>query len=131
MRKTINQQRVTICRLCKKLRHTVSSNCNIDLNNLPQPFLNFICSQSRLCRRTKKGRRYGLRDKELTLSLLFCIPQAYRFCQNLFALPCRRTLQLWLSRLRVDIGFCQSVFTVLKQKVNKFDNKDKTLLYSF
>ena len=129
MKAAMARQRVIICRLRKRIKNNLkqkmSTQLSVDLDCLPPNLIRFLESQSRLHKRTKKGRRYSLRDKELALSLYFCSPQAYRFCAKMFALPSKRTLQMWLAKLNVQPGFSDAVFEVLEQKCKRFNTRDK------
>ena len=85
----------------------------------------FLSRQIRLSARKKFGRRFTHGDKNFAMSLYFCGPKAYSFCQQLFVLPSKRTLQLWLSTLNIAPGFCDTVLSLLGKKVSRMDNLSK------
>jgi len=72
-----------------------------------------------------KGRRYSTDAKLLALSLHSHGPQAYRFLSQMFALPSRSTLSVWLQSLPVMPGFCQDVIQALSCKVQCLTPKDR------
>jgi len=43
----------------------------------------------------------------------------------MFALPSKRSLQIWLAKLNVHPGFNDAVFEVLEQKCKRFETRDK------
>jgi hypothetical protein len=130
LRNIIFRQRVTICRLRKKVaaqaqkfeRH---SSLNVFEGAFGKRLGEFFVRQSLLSKRKKFGRRFSARDKNFALSLYFAGPQAYSFCQQLFVLPSKRTLQLWLERLDIKPGFNESVLSLLGKKVRSMDEQNK------
>jgi len=128
MTKVIRRQRVMLCRLRKQQLtskpatrtsfarwRTTNRVVSADDNMLRHPFIKFVTSQLKLFKRNNKGRRYTTYDKNFALSLFYASPKAYRFCSKLFCLPSVTMLRLWLRRLHVKPGFCDTVFDMLKQ----------------
>ena len=87
------------------------------MNKTSTSLASFVQRQLRLLKPNKFGRRYSAQDREFALSLYFCSPQAYRFCEQFFTLPNKRTLQLWLAKLDVKPGFNDIVLEILQKKV--------------
>ncbi len=136
LRKMICRQRVTICRLRKKLaaqaqtfgRH---STLNVFEGAFGKRVSDFFVRQSLLSKRRKFGRRYSPKDKNFALCLYFAGPLAYSFCQQLFVLPSKRTLQLWLAKLDIKPGFCESVLALLGKKVRSMNEQNKLCVLLF
>ena len=74
----------------------------------------------------RKTQKYSALEKEFALSLYFCSPKAYRFCRQIFPLPCKRTIQIWLAKINIDTGFNSTLLNILEEKVKKFSEADKT-----
>ena len=83
----------------------------------------FLARQMKLSKCKKLGQRFSHADRTFSLSLYFCGPKAYSFCPQLFVLPSKRTLQLWLSKLNIAPD---SVIQSLVSWRNS-DNKDELL----
>ena len=128
----IARQRVQICRLRKriiKLNSEVDKPKAILSHKFDQIFGKklgaFLARQMRLSKSKKFGRRFSPADKTFSLSLYFCGPKAYSFCKQLFVLPSKRTLQLWLSTLNITPGFCDTVLSLLGKKVSQMEPRNK------
>jgi len=125
LRNILRRQRVQICRLRKSMKKLpmktfdhrtgfIESQCP---SQTPASLASFVKRQLRLLKPNKFGRRYSAQDREFALSLYFCSPQAYRFCERFFTLPTKRTLQLWLAKLDIKPGFNEAVIEILHKKV--------------
>jgi hypothetical protein len=128
LKKIICRQRVKICRLNKALA-SMKQKTTVKANAFEGAFGKRLCDffsrQSRLSRCKNFGKRFSPSDKNFALSLYFTGPKAYSFCQQLFILPSKRTLQLWLSRLNIKPGFSESVLVLLEKKVHSMNEQNK------
>ena len=129
LRKIILRQRVTICRLKKRLTVARKNDKKFETPGFQGIFGKrlgaFFARQSKLSTVKKFGRRFSPADKNFALSLYFAGPKAYAFCQQLFILPSKRSLQLWLSRLNIKPGFSESILALLAKKNRSMGSRDK------
>ena len=134
LRTVVLRQRVAIWRLRKKLSKLQTTNQQPNLSGIfanqassaKKQLFAFYVRQARLMSVRKKfGHRFSATDKNFALSLYFCGPKAYAFCQRFFNLPSKRTLQLWLAKLNIKPGFSNSVISLLKKKVLSMADRDK------
>lgn len=94
---------------------------------------NFISSQLRLQKRSKKGRRFNTDDKILALSVYKRGPKTYKLLRKIFALPSRKTLMQLLQRIPFDSGINEAVMESLKQAISKekpLDRRDLLIMPS-
>ena len=87
--------------------------------------LPFFEKQLHFSQDAPKGRRYSTDAKLLALSLHSYGPQAYRFLSQMFALPSRSTLSVWLQSLEIMPRFCQDVIHAIPCKVQCMTSKDR------
>lgn len=85
----------------------------------------FLAAQINLSSKRAKGRRYTCGMKSLALSLFYKGPRAYNFLSNIFTLPSKSSLHLWLQRLSVPAGISCDVLEVLKLRVNDLSPRDR------
>jgi len=135
LKKVIARQRVKICRLQQRLIKMRNKGNQSALGMTPKfdqlfgkKLGGFLARQMKLSKCKKFGHRFSHGDKNFALSLYFCGPKAYSFCQQLFLLPSKRTLQLWLSTLNVSPGFCDTVLNLLGKKISKMHPRNKACL---
>jgi len=65
----------------------------------------------------RKGHRFTLKEKVMSLSIYKKSPKCYRFLSNLFTLPCKQTLNNLLSTVSIGPGVLPVVLQVLKENV--------------
>lgn len=73
--------------------------------------------QINLCMKRKKGRRFSIEEKMISLCILKQSPKCYRFLQKIFIMPSTSTLNKMVAKLNVHAGVSPQVFGVLKQEV--------------
>lgn len=132
LRTIILRQRVQIHSLRKKSSHlkTYGQQSKFDVHNVfgsrDDAFNNqlstFFAHHMRLSSCKKFGHRFATENKNFALSLYFCGPKAYSFCQRYFTLPSKR---VWLARLDIKAGFCDSVISLLGRKVCIMDKQNR------
>jgi hypothetical protein len=94
--------------------------CNVDRNPVMENLSSSLAVEAarllaaiiRNSRQKLKSRRWNSDDKVLALALLKCSPKSYSL-QALFPLPCRRTLQSFLSAVRYKTYISADVFGTL------------------
>lgn len=91
----------------------------------------FTNLQIRETKKQKKGRRFTLNEKILSLSLYKKSPKCYNLLSTLFTLPCRRSLISLLHQVKIEPGISQVLMKVLKEKVKKLKATEKfcTLMF--
>lgn len=77
----------------------------------------FTKLQLRETMKKKKGRRFTIDEKILSLSLFKRSPKCYRMLSVMFTLPSPKTLHNVLSSVSIKTGICPVIMNVLKEKV--------------
>ena len=62
----------------------------------------FVTTQLMQARRSVMGRRWGVRDKAMALSLYNSSPKTYRLLKSIFNLPSTSTLKREMEKIRVS-----------------------------
>lgn len=86
---------------------------------------NFIKCQLDLSKKTKYGRRYTDNLKQFSLGLYFTGPKCYRQLQKTFWLPSYRSLCRYVEKVNFKAGINESLFKLLKMKVDKIPAIEK------
>jgi len=73
----------------------------------------------------KKGHRFTMEEKILSLSIYKRSPKCYSLLSNLFTLPCKRTLNIILGPVCIDPGISPIVTQVLKENVKNLKSKER------
>ena len=94
---------------------------------MSRPVAKFFTRQLQLHCRSKYGRRYAVQDKNFAISLYYASPKAYRLCSKMFCLPSVSMIRLWLRRMSLQPGLCDSVFHMLShsQKVRSMSADER------
>ncbi|XP_040355081.1 uncharacterized protein LOC115322190 [Ixodes scapularis] len=71
------------------------------------------------------GRRWCSQNKALALGLYFHSPKGYKYCRRLLRLPSVRSLQLWLQRVPLRVGFYPEIFELVKRRATSFSRADR------
>lgn len=79
----------------------------------------FTRLQLRETQKKKKGHRFTLEEKLLSLSIYKKSPKCYRLLSIIFTLPSKRTLNNILSSVHIGPGVSSVVMHVLKENVQK------------
>ena len=92
------------------------------------PFLSqdehsLVAAQIRL--RAGKKKHYPESFKAFAISLYYKSPACYRFLQTRYKLPAKSTINLWLSKLRFQEGFCCNLLKLLKLRVQRLPPEDR------
>ncbi|XP_029340931.1 uncharacterized protein LOC115033089 [Acyrthosiphon pisum] len=85
----------------------------------------FTRLQLRETMKKKRGHRFTLEEKMLSLSIYKRSPKCYRLLSNLFTLPCKRTLNNLLSTVSIGPGVSPVVFQVLTENVKKLKPSER------
>lgn len=85
----------------------------------------FTNLQYRETRKKKKGHRFTLDEKMLSLSIYKRSPKCYRLLSMLFTLPCKRTLNNLLSTVSIGPEVSPVVMQVLKENVKKLQPSER------
>ncbi|XP_041968497.1 uncharacterized protein LOC121740625 isoform X2 [Aricia agestis] len=81
--------------------------------------------QINLCTKKKKGRRFTLEEKLITLAIMKQSPKCYRFLHKIFILPSSSTLNKMVSRLKIEAGINPQFFTLMKKEVDTWEDSKK------
>ena len=95
---------------------------------LSAPQLEFVVSQMRCTQRARTGRRWTVKDKSLSLSLLHSSPKTYRLWKKIFTLPSIKTLKNVMKRIQIYPGFNDTILRALKQKTSSLGADDKLVV---
>ena len=87
--------------------------------------LTLFRSQLHFSKVAPKGRRYCSDAKLLALSLYSYGPKAYRFLSQMFALPSRSTLSVWLQSLQIMPGFSRELLQAIAYKCRCLQPRDR------
>lgn len=77
------------------------------------------------------GRRWSSQNKSFALGLYFHSPKGYRYCRRLLRLPSVRSLQLWLKRVPLRVGFFPQIFDLIKRRAATFSMSDRACCIVF
>lgn len=92
---------------------------------LPKNLANFIQMQVKLCRKSKKGRRFSPELKSLAISIYHASGKAYKMLSKLFILPSKASLKRYISKLPATPGFTQDTLNIIKSKVAHMNANEK------
>lgn len=87
--------------------------------------LNLVKLQISLSGRKSRGRRYGIKDKVVALSLYLQSPACYKRIRKIIQLPCKTTLLRLIRQAKISPGFNSCIFDALSIKMKD----DKTHNY--
>ncbi|XP_049269003.1 uncharacterized protein LOC119382217 [Rhipicephalus sanguineus] len=73
-------------------------------------------AQLRMNNVSRFGRRWSSQNKSFALGLYFHSPKGYRYCRRLLRLPSVRSLQLWLKRVPLRVGFFPQIFDLIRDE---------------
>ncbi|MCP4266886.1 MAG: hypothetical protein GY777_15175 [Candidatus Brocadiaceae bacterium] len=90
--------------------------------------VSFSKSQIRHAVTSKKGRRYGVRERRFALATYYHSPKAYCFLSKLFHLPSISSINSWLRKIVITFGLSEHTLAVLKSK-SKVLPKEETLVW--
>ena len=107
----------TPSQVVKAASHYLSGSC-----------LTLFETQLKFSKVSPKGRRYSNDAKLLALSLYSHGPRAYRFLSEMFALPSRSTLSVWLQSLQILPGFCNDLIRAVEFKTRTLVARDRVCL---
>lgn len=82
-------------------------------------------AQLRMSNVSRFGQRWCSHNKALALGLYFHSPKGYKYCRRLLRLPSVRSLQLWLQRVPLKIGFYPGIFELIKRRAASFPRADR------
>lgn len=82
-------------------------------------------AQLRMSNVSRFGRRWCSHNKALALGLYFHSPKGYKYCRRLLRLPSVRSLQLWLQRVPLRVGFYPDIFELIKRRAASFSRADR------
>ncbi|GFN82568.1 transposable element p transposase [Plakobranchus ocellatus] len=92
---------------------------------LPDAACKFVCTQIRMNRLPKRGRKWIHSEKSFALSLYHASKKAYSLLQKLFVLPSSRTLSRSMHNLNIQPGFNVNIMDLFKIKVNSIADQEK------
>lgn len=96
-----------------------------NFENLNKKAKAFLIMQLRLARKNKMARRFSLQDKLFALGLMKQSPKGYKFLQNIFALPAKRTLSRLSSKIIFETGMNKGTLDYIKNNVKNWEDKKK------
>ncbi|XP_077551786.1 uncharacterized protein LOC144165987 [Haemaphysalis longicornis] len=82
-------------------------------------------AQLRMNNVSRFGRRWSSQNKSFALGLYFHSPKGYRYCRRLLRLQSVRSLQLWLKRVPLRVGFFPQIFDLVKRRAATFFMSDR------
>ncbi|KAL1466168.1 hypothetical protein MTO96_042909 [Rhipicephalus appendiculatus] len=88
-------------------------------------------AQLRMNNVSRFGRRWSSQNKSFALGLYFHSPKGYRYCRRLLRLPSVRSLQLWLKRVPLRVGFFPQIFDLIKRRAATFSMSDRACCIVF
>lgn len=88
-------------------------------------------AQLRMSNRSRHGRRWCSQNKALALGLYFHSPKGYKYCRNVLRLPSVRSLQLWLQRVPLRVGFYPEIFDLVKRRAASFSRPERACTIVF
>lgn len=88
-------------------------------------------AQLKMSNTSRFGRRWCSQNKAFALGLYFHSPKGFRYCRQLLRLPSVRSLQLWLQRVPLRVGFYPEVFELVKRRAASFSPEDKPCIIVF
>ncbi|XP_077507364.1 uncharacterized protein LOC144117403 [Amblyomma americanum] len=91
----------------------------------------FVEAQLKMHNVSRFGRRWCSQNKTFALGLYFHSPKGYRYCRKLLKLPSVRSLQLWLARVRLRVGFYPEVFDLIEKRAASFPRQDRACTIIF
>jgi hypothetical protein len=109
----------------KVVQHSVDSILNAASTFLPTDGLRWLEMQLKLAKKSPKGRRYSDYAKLLALNLYSHGPKSYRFLSNMFTLPTKSTLSLWLQSMQVRPGISDELLHATSIRVNTLQDRDR------
>jgi hypothetical protein len=77
-----------------------------------------------LSKKLPRGRRYSTQLKYFALSLFSSGPKAYKFLPNVFCLPSKTSLCLWLQGFPATPGFNDEIFEAFASRVQTMSDRD-------
>ena len=106
---------------------------DIDLNQLelflfkilPEDNARFIIMQIRLAKTKPHGRSYTIEFKNYCLHLYFIGPKLYKHMSITFCLPSKSCLSRHVKKVIISPGIYESVFELLKIKIDSLERLDK------
>ncbi len=75
-----------------------------------------------------KKPRYTEEFKSFAVSVYYKSPSCYRFLQTRFKLPCKSTINLWLSKLAFQDGFCPNLMKMLSLRTLRLPESERLCL---
>ena len=132
----LNKYRVRLSRANKKLRKksTVSKPAlMLALKDyLPKFAYNFVYDQINYHGVKKKaGLRFSERTKSFSIQLKGISKKAYQLLRKVFVLPCLTTINTILNKIKIEVGFHESVIDALKEKAKSMSTMEKRVIMSF
>ncbi|XP_072143639.1 uncharacterized protein [Dermacentor andersoni] len=91
----------------------------------------FVEAQLKMHNVSRFGRRWCSQNKTFALGLYFHSPKGYRYCRKLLQLPSVRSLQLWLARVPLRVGFYPEVFDLIEKRAASFPRQDRACTIIF
>ncbi|GFO45112.1 transposable element p transposase [Plakobranchus ocellatus] len=110
--------------LCQSRILTSSSSHSLR-KYLPNAACKFVCTQIRMNRLPKRGRKWTHSEKSFALSLYHTSKKAYSPLQKLFVLPSSRTLSRSIHNVNIQPGFNANIMDLFKIKVNSMADQEK------
>lgn len=92
---------------------------------LPKQLAAIVKTQAIQAKRFGKGRRYPADFKQFCMSVYFLGPKCYKYLMNMLCLPSPRTLQRFISRIKLGAGIDDNILAMLELKVSKMEFEDK------
>ncbi len=123
--KKLREKRLVVQKMKKEAEKSKSVEAVIKsmLPYLSQDEHSLVAAQMRL--RVGKKKHYPLTFKAFAISLYYKSPSCYRFLQTRYKLPAKSTINLWLSKLRFQEGFCENLLKLLKIRVQRLPPSDR------
>ncbi len=145
LKREINRLRVQVCRLKKEVKtpktkaKKKSSSKGPSKERLIKQLgyylkgkqLQFVSNQVRMSGKSKKGRRWQVKDKAMAMSIYNITPKGYDLLTSIFDWPSVSTLQRSLASINMNAGFNPVILETMGKQVENMSVMDRLCLIMF